>query len=139
MGKGSKKGSTLSFEVPLANPHFASCVARSSRTHTKVNQSARPVEIKKEPTPTRITRARTRSGAKKSLVYSMVVDLEASLGMDDPSTHPDLEVLNIDDANDTQVQVDNLANPTTTLVVRSEKETAAGFDETYVCTGPQWL
>lgn len=78
------------------------------------------MKIKKEPTPTRITKARARSGAKKSPVYSVVVDLEASPDMEDPSTHPDLEVLNVDDTNDTQ-QVDILANTTTTLVVRNGK------------------
>lgn len=59
------------------------------------------MEIKKEPTPTRITRARTRSRTKKSPVYLVVVDLEASPNINDPLTHPESEVLNIDDENDT--------------------------------------
>lgn len=71
-------------------------------------------------------------------MYSVVVVLETSPDMEDPLTHPDLEVLNFDDTNDTQ-QVDVLANTTTTLVVRNEKETVASFDETLVRTRPLWL
>lgn len=60
------------------------------------------MRAKKELTPTRITRSKTRNKVKQSSMDSVVVDLDAPSNMDNTPTHPDSEVQNIDNVSDNQ-------------------------------------